>query len=237
MRYLLVLCGACALAACDAAPPAAPVAPPADVIAQSSVPTPRQAAANFVAVVDQVEPVAERICRERTSRVLCDYQILVDGRPELPANAFQTLDPNGRPVIAFTIALIADARNKDELAFILGHEAAHHIAGHIPRSQDAALRGALLAGVLATIGGAEDENTIRDAQDIGASVGARAFSKEFELEADALGAVIAHRAGFDPVRGAEYFRRIDDPGNQFLGTHPPNAERIATVRQVAAGLK
>jgi Zn-dependent protease with chaperone function len=38
------------------------------------------------------------------------------------------------------------------------------------------------------------------------------------------------------VRGAEYFNRVPDPGNRFLGTHPPNADRIRVVRQTAAGL-
>ncbi len=53
----------------------------------------------------------------------------------------------------------------------------------------------------------------------------------------AIGTVIAHRAGFDPVRGAEFFARIPDPGNRFLGTHPPNSARIETVRRVARRLK
>ena len=52
-----------------------------------------------------------------------------------------------------------------------------------------------------------------------------------------MGAVIAHKAGYDPVLGAEFFNRIPDPGDRFLGTHPPNAERIRTVRRVAATLK
>ena len=180
--------------------------------------------------------MAERICRAEAPGIQCDYQIVVDSRPEIPPNAFQTLDPNGRPIIGFTISLIADARNQDELAFILGHEAAHHIAGHIPKTQETAVQGALLAGILATISGAE-QATVDAAQDIGASVGARAFSKEFELEADALGAVIAYRAGYDPLVGARYFERIPDPGNVFLGTHPPNDARIQTVRDTVARLE
>jgi predicted Zn-dependent protease len=67
-------------------------------------------------------------------------------------------------------------------------------------------------------------------------VGARSYSKNFELEADALGTVITHNAGYNPVRGAEFFSQLPDPGNRFLGTHPPNAQRIETVRRVAAGL-
>ena len=77
---------------------------------------------------------------------------------------------------------------------------------------------------------------MRNAQRLGAQVGARTYSKEFELEADALGTIIASRAGYDPLLGAEFFNRIPDPGDKFLGTHPPNAERIATVRRTAAGL-
>ena len=53
--------------------------------------------------------------------------------PNLPG-WIDTLQAQGRPVIFFTLGLIADARNSDELAFVLGHEAAHHIAGHLAAS-------------------------------------------------------------------------------------------------------
>lgn len=190
---------------------------------------------SFVEVVRTVEPVAERECRARTSRVNCNFLIVVDDRPDQPPNAFQTVDKSGQPIIAFTLQLIDDARNEDELAFVLGHEAAHHIAGHIDRQQQSAVANAVVAGGLAVLLGADDAG-VQEAQKAGAQVGARIFSKQFELEADALGTVIAARAGYDPVRGAEFFNRIPDPGNRFLGTHPPNAQRIATVRRVASGL-
>jgi predicted Zn-dependent protease len=199
------------------------------------LPSPQVAADNFATVVTRVEPVAERLCRDRTAAANCDFRIVVDARFDQPPNAFQTIDEAGRPIIAFTIALIAEARNQDELAFILGHEAAHHIRGHIPRAQETALRGAVLAGALATLGGAGPDG-VRTAQNIGATVGARTYSKDFELEADSLGTIIAYRAGYDPILGAQYFQRIDDPGNMFLGTHPPNAARIETVRRTVAGL-
>ena len=198
---------------------------------------PQQAVSTFVAVVAQVEPVAERICRARARfGVNCDLQIVVDSRPGLPPNAFQTVDGRGRPIVGFTIALIADARNADEIAFVLGHEAAHHIAGHIPKRAETAIAGALVAGVLAQASGADPE-AIRAAQDLGAEVGARSYSRDFELEADALGAEIAFLAGFDPVTGAGFFDRLPDPGDQFLGTHPPNAARKAQVRQVTDRLR
>lgn len=190
---------------------------------------------DFAQVVRTVEPVAERECKARTKQVNCDFKIVVDERPDQPANAFQTVDKSGRPIIAFTLQLIQDARNPDELAFVLGHESAHHIAGHIERQQQNAVAGAVIAGSLAVLLGGNAE-AVEVAQRQGAQVGARSYSKDFELEADALGTVITVRAGYDPVRGAEFFTRIPDPGDRFLGTHPPNAERIATVKRVAAGL-
>ena len=101
------------------------------------------------------------------------------------------------------------------------------------RLREANLRGADLTEAVLT---GADPNAVQSAQELGAAVGARSYSKDFELEADALGTVIAHRAGYDPVRGAEFFNRIPDPGDQFLGTHPPNKARMAIVRQTAAKL-
>ena len=210
--------------------------PPVVAVQQDGPLSPDQAARNFVAVVAQVEPVAEAMCRERRPRSNCDFEIVVDDRPGQPPNAFQTLDRSGRPIIGFTLALIADARNADEIAFVIGHEAAHHIAGHIPQTQRTAVTGAVLAGVLAQASGAPPD-AVRAAQQMGATMGARTYARNFELEADALGAEIAYRAGFDPVRGAAFFDRLPDPGDQFLGSHPPNAQRQETVRRVVAGLR
>ena len=202
---------------------------PVPVAASATVSqTARTQALTFLQVVAAVEPVAERVCRSRGVAQNCDFRIVVDDRPGQPPNAFQTLDSRGRPVIGFTLALIADARNADELAFVLGHEAAHHISGHIPRRQDQAMTGALLAGVLAQANGATPDE-VRAAQNLGAEVATRGYSREFELEADALGAEIALIAGYDPIRGSGFFDRLPDPGDRFLGSHPPNAQRKAQV--------
>ncbi|MBN2630114.1 MAG: M48 family metallopeptidase [Rhodobacteraceae bacterium] len=218
----------------------APLPPaPMTVVAQpmpDGVLPPAVAARNFLQVVADVEPVAEATCRARDPRRNCDLLIFVDDRANQPPNAYQTLDRAGRPLLGFTLSLIADARNADEMAFVLGHEAAHHIAGHIPLTQRTALTGAVLAGVLAQASGAPPE-AVRAAQDMGAAMGARTYARSFELEADALGAEIALRAGYDPVRGAAFFDRLPDPGDQFLGTHPPNAERKEMVRRVTASLR
>lgn len=217
-----------------------PTYAPPPAVTMTVPPAPRPAAGDaartFLTVVARVEPVAEAQCRERGVARNCDFRIVVDDRPGQPPNAFQTLDRFGRPVIGFTLALIGDARNADELAFVLGHEAAHHIAGHIPRRKDQALSGALLAGVLAQASGLTPDE-VRAAQDLGAEVAARSYSREFELEADAMGAEIALLSGFDPLRGTGFFDRLPDPGDRFLGSHPPNAERKAMVVETVRRLR
>ena len=223
-----------ALGACAAAPPSVVTGPPAPRSPADRV-TMDTAIESARLVVGRVEPVAERVCRERSAPGTdCDFSIVVLLDPRLPPNAFQTEGRGGRPVIGFTRSLVADARNTDEVAFVMAHEASHHIEGHLARQRVSAREGQALFGALAQLGGG-DEAAVRRAGELGGFVGARRYSKAFELEADRLGALIAARAGFDPVRGSAFFARLPDPGDRFLGTHPPNADRQAAVR-AAAGL-
>ena len=185
----------------------------------------------FNRVVARVEPVAEQQCRLQTRGMNCDFDIVIDERPSRSPNAFQTVDKAGRPILAFNLPLIASVRNDDELAFVMSHEAAHHIEGHLARQRNNAMAGAILVGGLAAITGA-GESAVQSATDLGANLGARSYSKDFELEADSLGTVITKKAGYNPVRGAEFFTQIPDPGDRFLGTHPPNSKRMETVRRV-----
>lgn len=228
---VVLLAAGCQMVSIDTGAPAAKR--PADVQKAPAGSVSRRA---FAGVVNRVEPVAENVCRRRTSGANCDFRIVVDTRRGEPPNAYQTVDKAGRPIITFNMALISEVQNVDELAFVMGHEAAHHISGHLGRTRETALAGAALGGLLATLAGA-DPNTVGTVQNLGANVGARRFSKDFELEADSLGTVIAYRAGYDPEVGARYFTRIPDPGNRFLGTHPPNKSRIQTVRRTLAGLR
>ncbi len=232
MKHVALIC-VLGLAGCEVSttPPAqsGPSTAPATRAADSGA---RVSPAAFRRVIRTVEPVAERECRQRTPDLNCDFKIVIDENPNQPPNAFQTLDENGRPIIGFTIALLNDARNTDELAFVMGHETAHHISRHLQRQRQSALTGAILGSIGDALLGVQTGVF----QQIGGTVGARVYSKDNELEADALGTVITKRAGYNPVRGAEFFTRIPDPGDRFLGTHPPNAQRIETVRRVNSQL-
>ena len=70
------------------------------------------------------------------------------------------------------------------------------------------------------------------------------YSREFESEADELGAVFMARAGFDPAGMGRFFERIvaaEIPGGihipPYLYSHPDLAQRIDGVKQRAATLR
>lgn len=178
-------------------------------------------------VAQRIEPIAESTCRQETGQSgdYCDFRFQI-AQGDQP-NAFQTF-ADGHPVIVFNEAMLRTVRNANEVAFIMSHEAGHHIAGHLQRKQQQAGLGTLVGALGAGLLGA-------DAQvgaDLGAQLGGRAYSQSFELEADVLGTYIAELAGYDPVDGAASFARFAG-SSSVLSTHPPGTQRYGTVVAVA----
>ncbi len=227
MRALTLLLSTLALSACGSLNVV--VVPPPQQVREIPVSVTRA-----IEVSNRIEPVAESVCRSQTSSMNCDFEVLVTRDPRAGLNAFQTINPDdGRPVIILSEGLIRAVRNADELAFVIGHEAAHHIANHISQQEEAARTGARVFGAQAQQQGGTREQIIEAAQN-GALLGSRQFSQRAELEADGLGTLIACRAGFDARLGAQFFSQLPDPGAQILGTHPPNAARVDAVRAASA---
>lgn len=196
-----------------------------------------QKARNFVSVVQRMEPKIEQQCfARRQTPVRCDFQFVVDDRPGLEPNAFQTVDSAGRPIIGFTVSLINETYNADEIAFVVGHEASHHILGHLDAKAASARTGAVILGSIAAATGA-DVTAVRGAQSLGAQFGTRYFSRDWELQADYLGAIITAQAGYDPLRGAAFFDRLPDPGDRIMGSHPSRDARKAQVARALADLR
>jgi len=222
------------LSACGGAtmtPAPKPVTSPKTPVAYMANPE-----ALFSTVAKRVVPLAVTACREATTNTRCDFSVFVDNRYPEVVNAYQTQDRSGKPYIVFSVGLLNTARNEDELAFVLGHELAHHLAGHLQRQATSSQLGAILAGGVAAMMGGSNQ-TVEAVTRIGADVGARAYSKSHELEADKLGTLLALDAGYDPFKGAQFFTRIPDPGDTFLGTHPPNTARIDMVRSTMASVR
>ena len=115
-------------------------------------------------------------------------------------NAFVT---GGKYIYVFT-GLIEKASGDDELGFVLGHELGHSLLQHNERRKDDAnttIAGLLALGALLA-GGDTEENLALLSTAFSSS-----YSQIDEQEADAIGVAIAARAGFDPLRGADFFSR------------------------------
>jgi len=193
----------------------------------------------FKRVAGRLSPVGRSYCEALTADRAdfdCNVDIGID-REMKERNAYFTYRDD-KPVIRISLPMLRDSASEDEVAFILSHEYGHLLGRHIEKSEQQALAGALILGVLAAAASADsgyyDPSLVSSSMDIGAAAGSRAYSQTYELESDTLGTRIAHAAGYDPVKGARFFARPEAARTEagklsFWGTHPPDAKRLATV--------
>lgn len=157
---------------------------------------------------------------------------------------------NARDINAFALpggpmyvarGMIEAARNEGEMAGVMAHELSHvalrHGTAQATKAQKYAI-GAGVAGILGTILGGPAVGQIAQG-----SVGVYflKYSREYETEADLLGARIMANAGYDPRDLANMFRTIESQGGGggggFLSDHPSPANRYARINQEAQYLR
>lgn len=152
-----------------------------------------------------------------------------------------TAYPNG--MIQVWSGLLLRMKSESELAAILGHELAHYIRRHsLARMRDVRAKTDLAAflglGLAAMGGGARSIDTLQ-LLTLGS---VRAFSRDNEFEADALGLRYMADAGYDPHACAAVWKRFialqkasgeDQDFDYFLATHPPDDEREKKLTDLA----
>lgn len=146
---------------------------------------------------------------------------------------------NGKKIIIHS-AIVEMAKTDAQLAHVIGHELAHANLGHLDKQlvnsvvgwvSGTAIDVGILAGGVSTGGAFGREFT---------KAGERAFSVNFEREADYVGAYYAARAGYD-LNGVEEFWRatsLAHPNSIRLATtHPLTPVRFVQMKQVAAEIE
>ena len=109
----------------------------------------------------------------------------------------------GRYIYVYT-GLLEQSPSTDELAFILSHELGHSLLKHGERrANDASTTWAGLANLAALLS-PKNKDVLSN---VSTSISS-AYSRGDEEEADALGVCIARRAGYDPMRGVDFFTRM-----------------------------
>ena len=194
-----------------------------------------QASARYARVTARVEPVAEQICRsfhQDKPASFCDFQFALREDPNEPANAFQSIGKDGRPLITFNSNMLKQVQNDDELAFVMAHEAGHQTAAHLIKSRNNQILGGAVLGLLVGLGGGDT----RVGVNLGTRIGGLAYSKKYELQADTIAVHITDRAGYDAERGVKELARTGG-SNSFLSTHPASAERVANAQAVLADIR
>ncbi|MDB4842037.1 M48 family metalloprotease, partial [Planktomarina sp.] len=79
----------------------------------------------FAFAVRRMRPVVIETCKSTSPNLNCDFLIAIDPNPNSAPNAFQTVNEAGQPILTFTLTLLEDMYNADEVAFVIGHEGAH----------------------------------------------------------------------------------------------------------------
>lgn len=167
------------------------------------------------------------------------YKVTLLNSPTI--NAFSL--PGG--YIYVTRGLLALANNEAELAAVIAHEMAHIDSRHALQREQQAVSASVVGKVIADMSGDRGRNA--EALSFARKQVAQ-FSRQQELEADAIGIRIMAKAGYDPRAAVSFLTSLErqtvlhsrmlnrdhDPSRvELTSTHPSTPARIAAAKRDA----
>ncbi len=182
--------------------------------------------------------------------------------PQKEINAFAL--PGGPMFV--NVGTITAAANEAELAGVMAHEMSHVYMQHSAKQVGKERTTEAIAGIVGSILNSTTNGDLSQLAQAGIQFGAQGlmlkYSRTDEAQADAVGAIILYRAGYNPQALSDFFKKLAAQGStgpQFLSDHPNPGNReeaiqkeiaswpprqytnsssqFASVRQHAAGLK
>lgn len=194
----------------------------------------------------EIDAYVERVGQRLVSAIPREFQ--------QPQFRYEFTVVNARDINAFALpggpmyvnrGMIEAARTEGEMAGVMAHEISHVALRHgtaqatkTQKLQLPAIGGAILGAI---IGGGVG-SVISQGTQIGLSAYATKYSREYETQADILGAQIMARAGYDPRDLANMFRTIEREsggrsGPEWLSSHPNPGNRYERINQEASLLR
>jgi predicted Zn-dependent protease len=170
-----------------------------------------------------IDQVGQNIAQVNHRQELAYHYMVVDSAI---LNAFAV--PGG--YIYINRGLLAYLNNEAQLASVLGHETGHVAAQHGVKKYQKAI-GAQL--VLAGVSLATQVQGLVLGTNLLLSAILQGYSRKDERQADELGALYMHRAGYDPREMPAFFKILNQMEKQspnlieqLLSSHPPTPDRV-----------
>ena len=140
--------------------------------------------------------------------------------------------------------MIESASTEGEMAGVMAHEISHvalrHGTAQASKAQKYAI-GQIAGQVLGAIIGGNVGSIVAQGTQFGLGTAFLRFSREYEKQADILGAQIMARAGYDPRGMVSMFNTIEKEGRsggpQWMSAHPNPGNRAAYIAEEAKMLR
>lgn len=140
--------------------------------------------------------------------------------------------------------MIEKARNEGEVAGVMAHEITHvalrHGTAQATKATPYAI-GQIVGQIAGAIIGGTAGQVVAQGSQFGLGAAFLRYSRDYEKQADLLGARIMANAGYDPRDMANVFRTIQKEGGsgapQWLSSHPDPGNRYNYINQEAAKLR
>jgi beta-barrel assembly-enhancing protease len=191
---------------------------------------------------NEVEDYVERVGRRLVSSIPSQFQ-----HPEFQYY-FKVV--NARDINAFALpggpmyvnrGMIEAARTEGEMAGVMAHEISHVALRHGTAQASKGQKYGLLAGIAGIAGTILGGPGVGQLAQAPFAVYLLKFSREYETEADILGAQIMAQAGYDPRDLAKMFQTLEQQGGGggggFLSDHPSPSDRYARINREAEYLR
>jgi len=176
------------------------------------------------AIGKRIEAAARQRYPRMSNQMVWTWTVVDDPKT---VNAWMV--PGGRAAV-YT-GMIDFARNDDELAVVMGHEACHAVARH---GTERVTHGVMIGTGTEIAGAAAGSPEVAQGSALAAHLLLQLpHSRDQEIEADEMGLLTAAQAGYDPRSAIDLWRRMQSQNGgsiEFLSTHPSEDTRIERLQ-------
>jgi hypothetical protein len=192
-------------------------------------------------VDDYVERIGERLVAAIPPEYQhdeFDYTFDVVNQKEINAFALP-----GGPMF-LNRGMIEAAQSEGEVAGVMAHEISHvalrHGTAQATKGQKFQI-GSVLGQIAGAVIGGTAGSILSQGSQIGAGLWFMKYGREYESQADILGAQMLARAGFDPREMANMFKTIEAEGSgggpEWMSSHPNPGNRYNAINREAQSLR